>query len=916
MLKRGLYLIFVCVFILFLPFSIAEMISIDTSMGDVDALTAMESAEAGDIIEIAPGNYKFRVSLEQQGTAENPIIIRAKDPNNRPVWDFEGDDPADSPGTLSAGDRGRAAWQIRGEGWGSASHYIISDIIFKGAHMNSGDSSGIRFLGSPDITVRNCLFEDNDNGIQGYGENILIEFCEFFNNGAPEILGYSHNIYTHGGTFIIRYCHIHDPEDGQNFHMRTRDALLAYNLIENAGSYMGDIMTNMVDRNEGEPITQTLTLLGNIIVEKGEPRNDAQIFVTYNDQEWPQTSFRFNLYYNTFIGNGNINGLIHVTDKPGTVNQEFYLYNNIIYGTPNPLRVDIDSDYTLVSQNNWWQGTSSDYSDDLQYMSNSHFGTNPGFTDLNGGDYTLTSNSPIKNIADETIGQVPTQEYYGSGSTQMKYRAREDVNDIGALESTTNTEIFGYVPQTSSNPNCPALPVATGNTITVSSSSELTSAISSASSGTTILIEDGTYNVHDLFFNTAGVTLRSKLGNKNNVIIDGQYQGGSIFNIKADYVTIADITIKRSYDHPIHVGGGGNYVLIYNLNIIDARQQFIKSNPSGGEYNDYGTIACSNFELTPEGRNFIHNNPTGNYLCYTGGPDIHQSQGWIVRDNIIKNIYCTNEGLAEHAIHFWKTNRDPIVERNTIINCARGIGFGLGSAGGHRTYPDNPLDGTGINPSNVGHIGGIIKNNFIYADIGNEYDSGITIEQGWNVSVLHNTIYNINDNNWGSSIEARWPNSNTLIKNNLYSYRLDQRNGGNPTLVNNVKATSDFFVDVNSGNLHLLESATQAINQGENAEIIDDIDGEARDSSPDIGADEYSTSYTPPPCNPTTEICGNLIDEDCNGIKEQCLCGSIDINKNNEIENSELNEYIEDWIDGTGTIELLLDVIDKWKNDC
>ena len=63
-------------------------------------------------------------------------------------------------------------------------------------------------------------------------------------------------------------------------------------------------------------------------------------------------------------------------------------------------------------------------------------------------------------------------------------------------------------------------------------------------------------------------------------------------------------------------------------------------------------------------------------------------------------------------------------------------------------------------------------------------------------------------------------------------------------------------------------------------------------------------------------LISNLIDEDCNGIKEQCLCGSIDININNEIENSELNEYIEDWIDGTGTIELLLNVIDKWKNDC
>jgi hypothetical protein len=923
MLKRGLYLIFVCVFMLFLPISFAELISIDTSMSDVGALTAMESAEAGDIIEIAPGNYKFRVNFANAGTEENPIIIRALDPNNRPVWDFEGDDPADSPGTLTGGDRGRAAWQFRGSDWGDASHYTISDIVFTGAHMSSGDSAGIRLLGASDISVRNCIFEDNDNGIQGWGENILFEYCEFFNNGAPNIEGYSHNIYTHGGSFIFRYCHIHDPEDGQNFHMRTTNALLAYNLIENAGSYMGDLMTNTntKERIKGEPITQTLTLLGNIIIEDGDTRNDGQIFVTYNDQEWPQTSFIFNIYYNTFIGDGNIDGLVHITDRSGTVNQEFYLYNNIFYGTPNPLRVDIDSGYTLVSENNWWQGTVSDYSDYSQYMSNSFFGSNPGFTDLNAEDYTLTSSAEVKNIADETIGNIPTQEYYGSGSTQMKYRARENTNDLGALESTTDTEILGYVPDNIPNPNCPALPPATGNTVTVSTATELRNAINNANVDDTILIEDGTYSVSGLQLSTSDITLRSVSGNRGDVILDGGYSSGSIFTLRANRITIADLTIQRAYYHGIHIQAGANYAKVYNVKFIDEREQFIKGNPSqdGGIYPesealDYAEIACSYFELTDEGR--PHINPTSGG-CYTGGIDAHRTEGWIVRDNFFKNIYCTNGGLAEHTIHFWRTNKDSVVERNIIINPARGIGFGMANDGLEaRDYPDFSYDDFS---GTVDHIRGIIRNNIILGDTPGSpgFDGGIILWNSYGTEVYHNTV--MSTTSQGSTIETRYQNTKDyLIKNNLLYKAPWHRDGQLGTVDNNYNsATSSMFRDMINGDLHLLNTATQAIDEGISISSINqDIDGEARDSSPDIGADEYSTSYTPPPCNPTTEICGNLYDEDCNGIKEQCLCSSIDTNKNNKIENSELNDYIEDWFDGSGTIEQLLDEIDKWKNDC
>ena len=200
--------------------------------------------------------------------------------------------------------------------------------------------------------------------------------------------------------------------------------------------------------------------------------------------------------------------------------------------------------------------------------------------------------------------------------------------------------------------------------VTPNQAGQLSSIVYDAQPDTTILLADGNYPAPMLNFHNPRVTLRSKSGNRDDVILDGNYSTGEIIFIQAANVTIADLTIKRAYYHPIHIVGGGHYATLYNLHIIDGREQFVKVNPSGGDYTDYGTLACSLLELTDAGRSYIQANPTPGYDCYTGGLDAHQSWGWTVRDNTIKNIYCTNGGLAEHAIHFWNSSREPTIERN------------------------------------------------------------------------------------------------------------------------------------------------------------------------------------------------------------------------------------------------------------
>ena len=55
-----------------------------------DSHDKIESARAGDEVIIAPGTYRFRVYLTQTAPANAPIVIRAQDPSNPPVWDLTG----------------------------------------------------------------------------------------------------------------------------------------------------------------------------------------------------------------------------------------------------------------------------------------------------------------------------------------------------------------------------------------------------------------------------------------------------------------------------------------------------------------------------------------------------------------------------------------------------------------------------------------------------------------------------------------------------------------------------------------------------------------------------------------------------------------------------------------------------------
>jgi hypothetical protein len=394
---------------------------------------------------------------------------------------------------------------------------------------------------------------------------------------------------------------------------------------------------------------------------------------------------------------------------------------------------------------------------------------------------------------------------------------------------------------------CPPLPPPGGATVNVATVEELKDAVESAAAGDTILIADGAYELNGVYLwvDTPGVTLRSASGNRDAVILDGNYQTTEIVTVTASDVTIADLSLRRAFTHPIHVttteSADTLNTMIYNVRIVDPGQQAIKINPwaSRTHFPDNGTIACSHIELTDAGRIEVWNI---NGSCYTGGVDAHWARDWTIRDNLIEGFWCSI-GLSEHAVHMWRGCRDTVVERNVTRENARGIGFGLASGGEARTYPDDPCPSADY----VGHYGGIIRNNAVFAsssglfDSEHSFDCGICLASACGARVFHNTV--VSTQPPFSSIEWRWPSTDAEITNNLATHNYRERDGATAILAGNLESQPlSLFVDGPGGDLHLASTASVAIDQvAAPAEVVDDIDGDGRPVGPssDVGADEH-----------------------------------------------------------------------------
>jgi hypothetical protein len=393
-------------------------------------------------------------------------------------------------------------------------------------------------------------------------------------------------------------------------------------------------------------------------------------------------------------------------------------------------------------------------------------------------------------------------------------------------------------PAVSAKPYSPAppLPPPSGTVVQVSTESQLQAAVASLTSNSTIVIAAGTYNLtNTLYVNGtfSNVQIRGATNSRTDVVLVGKgmssaNDGGVPFGIwvggNVQNLTIANLTIRDVFYHPIILNPGTFAPRIYNVAVINAGEQFIKANPDpSGVGVPNGIVEYSTFEYTTTSRD-----------DYTNGVDVHGGSNWIIRHNLFRNIRAPQGQLAGPAILMWNKTSGTIVEGNTFINCQRDIALGF-------------IDRT---PND--HSGGVIRNNFIYKSAAIGGDASIIVFDSPNTVVAHNSIFA--SGSYPSPIEYRYATSGVSIINNLLDGQILSREGATATVSGNyTSAQAGMFVDVASGDLHLRSTATAAIDRGVTHSTADDWDGGTRPSGSarDIGGDEFGAGGTQAPAPPT-----------------------------------------------------------------
>ncbi len=388
--------------------------------------------------------------------------------------------------------------------------------------------------------------------------------------------------------------------------------------------------------------------------------------------------------------------------------------------------------------------------------------------------------------------------------------------------AVTSYNILSYSSKIVENPE------ESDTTITVSTVGGLFSAVAlrGRTGHLTVLLKDGIYEfTRTLTIIGPSVTIKGESGIRENVIIQGDKMSASakvkiLMRVEDDDFKLSDLTLRNCGNHLLQIAGerDADNPIVDNVIFRDAYEQLMKITYSlqvPDVSSDSGIVRNCLFEFTAGiGPQY-----------YIGGIDCHMGKYWKVQNNSFKNIISPSSTIAEHAIHFWSNSEGTIVEGNTIVDCDRGIGFGLG---------------------NRGHSGGIIRNNIVYHTGKVPHDVGIGVESCKDVQIYNNTVFMKGD--YPNSIELRWEvSTNGKIYNNLCNAEIDLRDNSSADVDYNIKdADSTMFVSVKDTNFHLLPTAIRAIDAGLTIDtVLYDFDEQRRPwgNNYDIGADEYNGIY-------------------------------------------------------------------------
>lgn len=250
---------------------------------------AAAMARDGDTFEIDAGDYVGDVAI----WTKDRVVVRAVGGRVRLV-------------AAGASAERKAIWVVRG---GSV---LVDGLDFIGARVPDRNGAGIRFEKGR-LTIRNCGFFDNENGILAGNDKeaaLTIENSEFGHNGAGD--GQSHNLYAGGiGELRVVGSYFHHARVGHLLKSRAASNYVAYNRLTDETGGQASYELEF-------PAGGVAIVVGNIIQQSATTQNPFLVAFGAEGYRWPRNELY--LVHNTLIDNRPREGrLLRVRPGAGRV---------------------------------------------------------------------------------------------------------------------------------------------------------------------------------------------------------------------------------------------------------------------------------------------------------------------------------------------------------------------------------------------------------------------------------------------------------------------------------------------------------------------------------------------------------------------------------------------------------------------
>ncbi len=416
-----------------------------------------ETLSAGTLVRIhaQPSPYRDKWVINVSGREDAPVVVRGVPGANGELPQIRGAN-AVTRSQLNFWGEERAVIKIGGSNTPNNDkprHIFVECLDIAGArpgNFYTGDdgqqheyiknAAAITIETGEHITLRNNVLSDSGNGLfsaSGSSE-VRVVGNSIHGNGIVGS-GYEHNSYTESAGILFEANHygpLCDGCPGNNLKDRSAGTVIRYNWIEG-----GNRQLDLVDTQDGlgdDPRYHETFVYGNVLHEPSNMGNNQIIHYGGDSDDSAPTSYRkgtLYFFHNTVISQRSGNTTLV---RLSTAGESMDARNNLLYVSAQGSALAITTGMGEASLHNnclpsGFRKTHETLSGSVE-DTDTVTASDPGFSDLAGGDFTLNASSPCLSQAGPLAAGAKAHPVLYQLAAPRELVARPSTDDLGAFE--------------------------------------------------------------------------------------------------------------------------------------------------------------------------------------------------------------------------------------------------------------------------------------------------------------------------------------------------------------------------------------------------------------------------------------------------------------------------------------------------